>query len=153
MSLQLSIGGSVFSVNNNKNSNSMKHRIFIFAMLTAFVLAGSVSAQVPSIPRKTTTTKRTITTTQRNPNVAWGTQYDWLSTRYATYDDIRDYDRGQVRVLKNSIYARHGRRFKDANLRSYFNSQSWYKPRYDEVPAKQFNKYENANIAFLKKYE
>ena len=85
--------------------------------------------------------------------MAWGTQYDWLSTRYATYDDIRDYDRGQIRVLKNSIYARHGRRFKDANLRSYFNSQSWYKPRYDEVPAKQFNKYENANIAFLKKYE
>ena len=95
----------------------------------------------------------TTATTQRNPNVAWGTQYDWLSTRYATYDDIRNYDSGQIRVLKNSIYARHGRRFKDANLRKYFNSQPWYNPRYDEVPAKQFNKYENANIAFLKKYE
>ena len=126
----------------------MKHRIFILAVLAAFMLAGTVSAQVPSIPRKTTTA-----TTQRNPNVAWGTQYDWLSTRYATYDDIRNYDSGQIRVLKNSIYARHGRRFKDANLRKYFNSQPWYNPRYDEVPAKQFNKYENANIAFLKKYE
>ncbi|MDO4950693.1 MAG: YARHG domain-containing protein [Bacteroidales bacterium] len=131
----------------------MKHRIFILAVLATFMLAGTVSAQVPSIPRKTTTAKHTTATTQRNPNVAWGTQYDWLSTRYATYDDIRNYDSGQIRVLKNSIYARHGRRFKDANLRKYFNSQPWYNPRYDEVPAKQFNKYENANIAFLKKYE
>ena len=109
-------------------------------------------AQVPSIPRKQQTTKKR-STTRSTSNVAWGTQYDWLSTRYATYDDIRNYDSGQIRVLKNSIYARHGRRFKDANLRKYFNSQPWYNPRYDEVPAKQFNKYENANIAFLKKYE
>ncbi|MBO4487943.1 MAG: YARHG domain-containing protein [Bacteroidaceae bacterium] len=107
-------------------------------------LAETASAQVPSIPRKAKTT----TTVQRNSEVAWGTQYDWLSTRYATYDDIRNYDRGQIRVLKNSIYARHGRKFKDANLRNYFSSQSWYRPRYNEVPPKQFNKYENANIAF-----
>lgn len=122
------------------------------AVVFGLAFADTVSAQVPSIPRKTHTT-RTVAKPRHNPNVAWGTQYDWLSTRYATYDDIRNYDRGQIRVLKNSIYARHGRRFKDANLRAYFNSQSWYNPRYDEVPSRQFNKYENANIAFLRKYE
>ena len=79
--------------------------------------------------------------------------YDWLSTRYVTYSDIQYMDRGQVRVLKNSIYARHGRRFKDANLRAYFNSQSWYYPTRNEVPAREFNKYENYNINFLLKYE
>ena len=131
----------------------MKRILFIIVALLGLMVAEGASAQVPSIPRKSQTAKRTTVSQTRNSNVAWGTQYDWLSTRYATYDDIRNYDRGQVRVLKNSIYARHGRRFKDANLRNYFNSQSWYKPRYDEVPAKHFNKYENANIAFLKKYE
>lgn len=131
----------------------MKKVAFLLMMLASFVLADVVSAQVPSIPRKSPATHRVKVQPQRNPNVAWGTQYDWLSTRYATYDDIRNYDRGQIRVLKNSIYARHGRKFKDAQLRSYFNSQSWYRPRYDEVPARQMNKYENANIAFLKKYE
>lgn len=130
----------------------MKKILIVLAAIATFVIADTASAQVPSIPRKTQTVKRT-TQPQRNPNVAWGTQYDWLSTRYATYDDIRNYDRGQVRVLKNSIYARHGRKFKDANLRAYFKKQAWYNPRYDEVPAKDFNKYENANIAFLKKYE
>ena len=62
-------------------------------------------------------------------------------------------DAGQVRVLKNSIYARHGRRFQDSQLRSYFNSQSWYRPTRNEVPAREFNKYENYNITFLHKYE
>ena len=131
----------------------MKHRIFILAVLATFMLAGTVSAQVPSIPRKTTTAKHTTATTQRNPNVAWGTQYDWLSTRYATYDDIRNYDSGQIRVLKNSIYARHGRKFKDANLRNYFNSLWWYRGWRNEVPSRELNKYEKANIQFLKRYE
>lgn len=85
--------------------------------------------------------------------VAQETQYDWLSTRYATYDDIKNMDKGQIRVLKNAIFARHGRRFKDPNLRAYFNSQSWYNPTRDEVPPKEFNKFENYNIKFLLKYE
>lgn len=125
----------------------MKKYFILMALVFSFILADTASAQVPSIPR------RDQGTTTSNHEVAWGTQYDWLSTRYATYNDIRNYDKGQIRVLKNSIYARHGRRFKDKQLRSYFSSQSWYKPRYYEVPTRYFNKYENANIAFLKKYE
>ncbi len=119
-------------------------------MLTAlFTLAGinEARAQVPSIPR------RTQQNTRSSSKVAWGTQYDWLSTSYVTYDDIRYLDKGQIRVLKNSIYARHGRRFKDSQLRSYFSSQWWYKPSRNEIPASEFNKYENYNIKFLHNYE
>ena len=128
----------------------MKKSFLFFVIIFSFVLADNVSAQgrVPSIPRRN---QSSTTTTPHE--VAWGTPYDWLSTRYATYNDIRNYDKGQIRVLKNSIYARHGRKFKDRQLKAYFESQSWYKGRYNEVPAKYFNKYENANIAFLKKYE
>lgn len=128
----------------------MKKSFLFFVIIFSFVLADNVSAQgrVPSIPRRN---QSSTTTTMHE--VAWGTPYDWLSTRYATYNDIRNYDKGQIRVLKNSIYARHGRKFKDRQLKAYFESQSWYKGRYNEVPAKYFNKYENANIAFLKKYE
>jgi serine/threonine-protein kinase len=121
-------------------------------LMFCFVLTDTALAQVPSIPRQTPRVNQTQQY-HRNSEVAWGTEYDWLSTRYATYNDIRYYDRGQIRVLKNSIYARHGRRFKDAALRSYFNSQWWYNPRYTEVPQNHFNKIEKANIAFLQKYE
>ena len=120
------------------------------AMLFAPVLEASAQ-DIPSIPRKTTVKK--TKKVKKNPNVVWGTDYDYLSTRYIDYDDISGYDRGQIRVLKNSIYARHGRIFKDAALRNYFEQQSWYRGTRKEIPAGEFNKYENANIAFLLKYE
>lgn len=123
--------------------------------LCLVLLLGMTTTQAaaqPSIPRKsaTTTKKPRYTNSQ---NTVWGTQYDWLSTRYATYSDIKYLDAGQVRVLKNSIYARHGRRFKDSRLRSYFNSQDWYSPWRDEVNGSEFNKYEQYNITFLAKYD
>ena len=117
-------------------------------MLMAPVLEASAQ-DVPSIPRQTTKTVKK----KKNPNVVWGTEYDYLSTRYISFNDIKDYDKGQIRVLKNSIYARHGRIFKDAALRNYFEQQSWYRGTRKEIPAGEFNKYENANIAFLLKYE
>ena len=119
------------------------------AMLMAPVLEANAQ-DVPSIPRQTT---KTVKKMKKNPNVVWGTEYDYLSTRYISFNDIKDYDKGQIRVLKNSIYARHGRIFKDAALRNYFEQQSWYRGTRKEIPTGEFNKYENANIAFLLKYE
>ncbi|MBR6180510.1 MAG: YARHG domain-containing protein [Prevotella sp.] len=37
-------------------------------------------------------------------------------------------------------------------LRNYFNSQ-WWTPRRNEIPAGEFNKYENYNIKSLHNYE
>lgn len=131
-----------------KNRKSM-----IVMMLAAFLTVAGINeakAQVPSIPRNQKVQPNSY---NYGSNIAWGTQYDWLSTRYVTYSDIQYMDRGQIRVLKNSIYARHGRRFQDSQLRAYFNSQSWYNPRRNEVPAREFNKYENYNISFLHRYE
>jgi len=34
----------------------------------------------------------------------------------------------EIRKLRNEIYARHGRRFKDPSLQEYFSSMSWYQP-------------------------
>lgn len=124
--------------------------------LSAFIVMlflGAMATQVfaqPSIPRRTSTTKKTKTTSRSG---VWGTQYDWLGTRYATWNDIRYKDAGQIRVLKNSIYARHGYIFKDSNLRAYFNSQPWYYGYRSVVPTSAFNAYEKANIKFLGKYD
>ena len=32
----------------------------------------------------------------------------------------------QLRYAKNEIYARHGRKFKDAELQAWFDAQEWY---------------------------
>lgn len=126
---------------------SKKLSAFI-VMLFLGVMATQVVAQ-PSIPRRNGS--RTSSSYARRGT--WGTQYDWLGQRYATWNDIRYKDAGQIRVLKNSIYARHGYIFKDANLRAYFNSQRWYYGYRNSVPTSEFNAYERANINFLKKYD
>jgi hypothetical protein len=37
----------------------------------------------------------------------------------------------ELRRLRNTVYARHGRTFDSADLQRYFDSRPWYKPRYD----------------------
>lgn len=127
-----------------------KRLLALILLLVCTMAVGEFTsnAGIPSIPRKTSVKKTT-----RSSRVAWGTQYDWLSQRYATFSDIRYLDSGQVRVLKNSIYARHGYIFRDANLRSYFNGLYWYNGYRKSIPSKEFNKYEQYNIQFLKQYE
>ena len=76
------------------------------------------------------------------------------NARYLDYTDVGDMDAYTIRLGLNEIYARHGRKFNDANLQNYFNSQPWYTPVYtpDEFNAIEnsvFNAYEKANVKFL----
>ncbi len=48
------------------------------------------------------------------------------STEYISDTDIYWMTPDQLRRAKNEIYARHGRRFKDSQLQSWFDEQSWY---------------------------
>lgn len=59
-----------------------------------------------------------------------------------------------LRIAKNEIYARHGRIFLSEDLKSYFESQSWYR---GTIPPNQFNEnvfnqIEKKNILFIQKY-
>lgn len=48
------------------------------------------------------------------------------SSRYLTKDDLQGFSADDCRIARNEIYARHGRKFDDEGLQSYFNSCSWY---------------------------
>lgn len=63
---------------------------------------------------------------------------------------LLDYPR--LRLLRNEIYARHGRTFSSADLASYFSTQSWYKP--DPAFAEAtLSKTEKENISTLARVE
>ena len=79
--------------------------------------------------------------------------FEWLSKRKLTDLDLAGLSRKELRIMRNSIYARHGRLFKSADLREHFNSQSWYNGYRDEVPANEMNAIEKYNIQFIKSYE
>ncbi|WP_026657782.1 YARHG domain-containing protein [Butyrivibrio sp. AC2005] len=64
----------------------------------------------------------------------------------------------ELRLARNEIFARHGRTFKDQKLQDYFNSKSWYTPRYspEEFDSKMdqiLNVWEKSNVETIKQVE
>jgi len=57
-----------------------------------------------------------------------------------------------LKVLRNEVYARHGRIFKDQALQKYFAAQPWYKPNPD-FKDDQLNEIEAGNLAKIKEAE
>lgn len=78
--------------------------------------------------------------------------YDWLSTREATPQDLENKSQDELRIMRNWIYARHGYIFKSQDLTDYFSNFSWYTPTSKNVTS-QLNKIELANIKAIQAYE
>lgn len=67
--------------------------------------------------------------------------------------DLQYLNKAQLRILRNTIYARHGRKFASADLRNYFSRFSWYNPIYDEISPNALSQIEKHNIQLIQKYE
>lgn len=76
-------------------------------------------------------------------------------SRYLMPSDLQRLTAEQLRLARNEIYARRGRRFKDTALQTYFDSKSWYKGTIDleNFQDSIFNDYERANAYFIKDFE
>lgn len=72
------------------------------------------------------------------------------STRRLTEADIAQLGPATLRIARNEIYARKGRRFRNAELTRYFSQFAWYRPVADEV---QLNPIERANVELLTRAE
>lgn len=78
---------------------------------------------------------------------------------YLTEEDLAGLTKEELRIARNEIYARHGRKFNDSGLQSYFDSKSWYvgtilpEDFTESYAAAVFNQYELANKDFIAKYE
>lgn len=79
--------------------------------------------------------------------------FDLAASRKLTHNDIAGLDRQSLRILRNSIFARHGRYFQSQDLADYFFGFPWYNPRYKEVPQSHFSSIEKYNIQFIQSYE
>ena len=75
------------------------------------------------------------------------------NTRYLTREDLAGLSAEECRIARNEIYARHGRRFKDEALQSYFDGKDWYAGTTDEVTDDMLNAYELANRDLIMAYE
>lgn len=77
---------------------------------------------------------------------------DIVSTRKLVYSDISSLNKADRRLLRNTIYARHGYIFKSNDLKNYFSQYPWYSPRYTDVSG-MLSGIEKYNVSFIQKYE
>ena len=69
-----------------------------------------------------------------------------------TEEDLKELDKTQLRLMRNAVYARHGRTFKSVDLQSLWECYTWYKknPKYSDSLLTDIDKY---NIDLIQKYE
>jgi serine/threonine protein kinase, bacterial len=91
-----------------------------------------------------------VNTTNSNTN-----NYLWLSQRRVTEADLVDKSGYELDIMRNTIFALHGRRFDTSGLQDYFNQQSWYNPQYSpkEFPANLLSKLEMENVESINQYQ
>ncbi len=79
----------------------------------------------------------------------------YSGSRYLTEEDLADLTPWQLKLARNEIYARRGRKFLDEQLQAYFDSCSWYTGMIepDDFNEDMFNDYEKQNKDFIRKYE
>ena len=79
-------------------------------------------------------------------------------TAYYSVNDLRALSKETLKIARNEILARHGRKFKNDYLQEYFFSKSWYQPKYDpdnfdEMMMEILNDYEKENVEIIKQLE
>ncbi|MEO7308974.1 MAG: YARHG domain-containing protein [Chitinophagaceae bacterium] len=74
------------------------------------------------------------------------------SNRLLTEDEVANLKKGDLYILRNSIYARHGFSFKNRPLRAFFDRQEWYVPITLNIKS-YYTVLEKKNIALLLRYE
>lgn len=78
-----------------------------------------------------------------------------LSERRLIEEDLEGKSKKELEIMRNSIYARYGYKFKREDLLDYFSQYSWYNPTTSDMGAvyNQMSDNEKYNIDFIKRHE
>lgn len=70
-------------------------------------------------------------------------------------EDLLDKSCEELRIMRNEIYARHGRKFGNPKLRQHFLEQNWYDPKIEpnDFRERLITNVQNKNIEYIKHFE
>jgi len=111
--------------------------------------------QAPIVQQSLEFTPPPSITTPSSDIVDTPDNYFWLSRRPVTDADLDGKDGFTLDIMRNSIFARHGRRFDTPGLQEYFDNQPWYNPTYlpKKFPTKLLSKLEQRNVDYIARYQ
>ena len=128
-------------------------------MVTVPAAATSTAVIVAAVATATPTNTPPTPTATLNPTRTPAPAVDELPffmTRLVTADDLAGLSPWELDVMRNEIFARHGRGFNRADLQAYFDAQPWYTRRYDPVSFptdRLLTDVQEANAAFILTYQ
>ncbi len=67
--------------------------------------------------------------------------------------DLVNRTKRELRLMRNTIFARHGRIFVSEDLQEYFSKFSWYYPVREDVSVNELTEIENHNLVLIQRYE
>jgi len=79
-------------------------------------------------------------------------KYGFTSTDILKKEHVKFVSSGELRIIRNEIFARYGYIFESKDLNNYFLEFEWYEPRFDNVTA-FLNEIERKNINIIKDLE
>lgn len=69
-----------------------------------------------------------------------------------TESDLQGCSKQTLKIMRNWIFAKHGYKFKTAEMREFFEQFPWYEGRYDDV-TDMLSDLERKNVEFIKRHE
>ena len=69
-----------------------------------------------------------IDLTESNPTEG---RFQFVNNMLLYGNELYDYDKQMLRLMRNTIYARHGYVFESDDLQEYFGNEPWYHPAYN----------------------
>lgn len=76
----------------------------------------------------------------------------WTNRRPVHNSDLQGYSNWMLTLMRNEIYARRGRTFNNAHVRSYFLNQAWYRPN-PSFQESWLTSIESTNAARIRDYQ
>lgn len=167
-------------VERNKNNKKNNSTIIISAILAIVVIVGTVviispwkshdsykptevivendknEAMLKDSSKSTSKKKSNKSDTKKEEEQ---TNNDYIlkdsDSKLITESDLSELTAEQLRLARNEIYARHGRKFNDSTLQSYFNKCSWYHGTIDPDSFSDdlLNDFEKQNKDIITNYE
>lgn len=112
----------------------------------------------PSAPETVPLERRTPAhsqTSQPSPQPAAVVPPSLTQQRQLTQVDLKGRSAWELTVMRNEIYARHGRQFYEPELQRHFEDQRWYQPRYEpeKFPVSLLSETEMYNAVLIRNYQ
>ncbi|RXQ91009.1 YARHG domain-containing protein [Ancylomarina salipaludis] len=93
-----------------------------------------------------------VSTFSPNREISESRMYKQVSERILSHKDLNELSKEELRIMRNEIFADYGYIFNSNDLKNYFNSKSWYTPKYKTVSSK-LSMVEKINIKTILRLE